>query len=285
MENSFAVYVPSAKRHLRFREITSHDCWILSKSTESNVDFCWISNQLLREKLITEYDGSFTILDKFVILLVLRIHCVGDTIQLKTTSESATTVISLSDWMYKLNDVLVNPPTNQRIGCNRFNIDVGIPTIEYEHQSWEAALIESADIEVYYNKSQMLWISAFDNTPTHEFGFADVVHITSKIPADLIKRSKYVIDDLLNKHEYILNEKTDNMPGIKFSFPDIQNLLILLFSENSNNYLIEKINLESNHIQNHGGFTRLEIEHMLKHLEGEQKNDGPELEIGVRPDN
>lgn len=75
------VWIPSLQRYVRFRMISSKQQKIISMhlETEDDFEFCKITTDLIEENIAEEGHNvrTWTILDKFFILLQLRINSIG----------------------------------------------------------------------------------------------------------------------------------------------------------------------------------------------------------------
>jgi hypothetical protein len=86
MRPSFNIWIPSSQRSVRFYEMTGHQEKALSAivATGDVSDFIYYTNNLIQELLIEPLYDQFTIIDRFVILISLRIKCIGSSVSVIT---------------------------------------------------------------------------------------------------------------------------------------------------------------------------------------------------------
>jgi len=155
-----SYWVPSLEKEVRFSEInTSQQKRLIKSIVDSpvyNTEFIHTFYDILKENIVEpEIDvDKFTIIDKLLVALGLRINCVGSLIdiQLKTKpdAEPDSITVDLSQLYEKMKKTLSNIEPSEFKG-KMFNITCNVPTIELENRL-ETELRKSNDsIEIQTN--------------------------------------------------------------------------------------------------------------------------------------
>ena len=288
---SYRVWVPSKQKYIRIYELNCEQFRNIIKVLEEESEFDFVLNDILEKNLYnSEYKiNDFTVIDKFVIYLQLRIRSCGPNLNLVRICDNC------------------DEKTNLNINLNSI-IDNLAPVVDKSFQkifTFSNSEIEcdlsyiSQDDNMDYNRSDynkrldrylfsFIKKMKFDNGVVVDFRNVDENSknkICEAIPFEIINKIKNEYIDEINENLYntlfinsvCKNQNCKSPFSVNLDINNINDLIRILFSDTSAlNILIKYINLSStSHLDFsfYKNISPLELEILVKMISDSQKEE------------
>lgn len=151
IENVYPVYIPSLKKNVMFKEMTTKQEKAIVKtiidSPVYNSEFIFAIREIIKENCAEDLDiNKLTIIDKTAICLTMRLKSIGPTFDYTFKVANKTKTINIEEYIDKFKKLAV--PDNETVGTDRVKILCGYPTIndEYELENEFRANVKEVDI-------------------------------------------------------------------------------------------------------------------------------------------
>lgn len=225
----------------------SHEqVYMLNKVKDSELDFNLTILDILNDLVVDDFDiKNLTIIDKFNILFVLRISCIGETLKISGDKDKSEISINLVSWIDKLESLFYRNYSLVKY-YESIKFDFNLPSIEKEILFSKAFLfLEKQDdgVDFFYNKCLPLFLnSIFVNSKSFMiekkedvFSFLEILN---KVPYDFLQGIENHYQDVFTQNINlenidILEEKID------FNIFSINSFIKLLFGLDSKSYFEE----------------------------------------------
>ena len=141
MRNSHLIWIPSLQTNVRFLEITNAQYRAILKNLDDDtlLDFLYTINTIITENLIEPINSNnFTIVDRFIIMMYLKILCYGPFLKLSKECDICGKTININIDLNSLLDEIapkLDKPFGKTITSinNPFEIICDLPTIHQEY--------------------------------------------------------------------------------------------------------------------------------------------------------
>lgn len=157
MRFSSLIWIPSLQTHKRFFDLNIQQYKNILKTVEEthNYNFCYITNEIIKENINDDLDFNIlTILDKFIILLYLKINNVNETLRLSKECEKCKNIVETDTDLLEFVQVVGNNldqnfqknifcPVSDDIG---FEVVCDIPSCTYEYKFYKNCADLNVDI-------------------------------------------------------------------------------------------------------------------------------------------
>lgn len=247
---SYKIWVPSKQKYYRFREINVEQYRNILKSIDDDSDFEYSINNLINCNSI---DDSFsikdiTIIDRFTILLQLKIHSCGSILNLTRIcdkcQEKTNFSLDLNDLIEKLS-TKIDCSFEKQYKLEFLQVLCDVPLVEDSILQFNKNdLGERIDFYMY-SFIKKLYINE-KTINLHEFSTQDRVKICNNIPFSCINtiKGEYIdkihdiFSDLLIKDAECSNKKCKDILSIKFDISSLTDVAKLLFRDSSNTSIL-----------------------------------------------
>ena len=289
---SYRVWVPSKQRYVRIHELNCEQFRNILKVLEEESEFDFILNEILKSNLYDSFYKieDFTVIDKFVIYLQLRIRSCGPNLNLVRVcdkcDEKTKLNINLNNIIDKLAPV-IDQSFQETFSFSNSEIECDLSYISHNDNSQ----YDRSD----YNKRLDQYLFSF--IKTMKFHNSNIVvdfrnldeisksKICETIPFEIINtiKNEYVdkINETLYKTLFIdsvcKNQNCKSVFSVNLDVNNINDLIRILFSDSSAlNILVKYINLSStSHLDFsfYKNISPLELDLLAKMIEDNQKEE------------
>lgn len=151
-KNVYPVYIPSLKKNIMFKEMTTKQEKVLVKTVVDspiyNSEFIFAIREIIKENCAEELDvDSLTVIDKTAICLSMRMKSIGDTFEYSFKNTDIVKEIKISEYLKNFKDIEI--PEDRFVENDSYKVLCGYPTIrtEYEVENEFRANSEELDIK------------------------------------------------------------------------------------------------------------------------------------------
>ena len=135
-KNVYPVYIPSLKKNVMFKEMTTKQEKTLVKTIVDspiyNSEFIFAIREIIKENCAEEIDvDNLTVIDKTAICLSMRLKSIGSRFEYTFSGADLTKEINVAEYVDRFKDI--NIPKNKVVGDDTFKIECGYPTILTEY--------------------------------------------------------------------------------------------------------------------------------------------------------
>ena len=137
---SHLIWLPSIRKFKRYAEFTTKDQIALSKTNDDIIEFVYHLNVLLKSLMVDD-DYKFeelTLIDKYVLAVQLRIHCMGESMQMvsrcQTCEEDTNISIDANEFITK-NIQLLERDYSKTFTHDAYTVTCQIPRIGHEYNT------------------------------------------------------------------------------------------------------------------------------------------------------
>lgn len=135
-KNAYEVYIPSLKRNVLFREMTTGQQKMIIKTIVDkgryNTEFMFAIRDIIRQNCVEDIDiDTLTVIDKTAICLAMRQKSIGETFTYFSESTKSTKDINISDYIEKYKDITI--PLDETITEDNITVICSYPTIHTEY--------------------------------------------------------------------------------------------------------------------------------------------------------
>jgi hypothetical protein len=150
-ENVYPVYIPSLKKNVMFKEMTTKQEKAIVKtiidSPVYNSEFIFAIRDIIKENCAEELDiDSLTIIDKTAICLTMRLKSIGPTFDYTFKVVNKTKTIDIAEYIEKFKKVKV--PEDKTVGSDSVQIVCGYPTVKDEYELENEFRANVKDVEI-----------------------------------------------------------------------------------------------------------------------------------------
>lgn len=243
---SYKIWVPSKQKYYRFKEINVEQYRNILKCIDDDSDFDYSTNNLLKINCV---DRDFnlkdaTIIDRFIILLQLKIHSCGSMLNLTRVcdkcQEKTNFSLDLNELIEKLATKL-DCSFEKQYNLDSFRVLCDVPLVDDSILQFDKNnLNERIDFYMYSFIKKLYVNEKIINL--NEFSIQDRIKICSNIPFSCINtiKSEYIdkihsiFSDLLIKDAECSNKNCKDVLSIKFDITSLTEVNKLLFRDSSN---------------------------------------------------
>lgn len=243
---SYKIWVPSKQKYYRFKEINVEQYRNILKCIDDDSDFDYSTNNLLNINCV---DRDFnlkdaTIIDRFIILLQLKIHSCGSMLNLTRVcdkcQEKTNFSLDLNELIEKLATKL-DCSFEKQYNLDSFRVLCDVPLVDDSILQFDKNnLNERIDFYMYSFIKKLYVNEKIINL--NEFSIQDRIKICSNIPFSCINtiKSEYIdkihsiFSDLLIKDAECSNKNCKDVLSIKFDITSLTEVNKLLFRDSSN---------------------------------------------------
>lgn len=254
----YKIWIPSQQKYARFKEISSEQYREISKCIDDDEDFEYATNNLLLENSKDLLDiHHLTIIDKFVLLLQLKIHSCGSILELTRICDKCKEKTNFS---VDLNDLITN--LSNKIDCS-FEEEYEFPNIKV---ICDVPLVSTDFFQ--HDKNNVidrinLYLFSFikkiivdgKTVELYKFFFNERMKICSTLSLQIVNHIKenYIeklhslFSDMLITNTVCSNDKCKDVLYIKFNINSLIDVNKFLFRDASNSSILSQyINLSMN---------------------------------------
>lgn len=267
MKSSFLIWIPSLQKFVRFYELKTKDLKFLEKAKKiSHLEFLFATKELLENLLYNKNEisiGQLTMIDKYVILLYLRMISVGTSINCIVTcpecGESSNKKIDLNSFIIPMKDI-IDKSYEKTIKSENFSFLCDLPNInkELELETWVSETEIDLNERINFSENYMAFllnyikeITIIDKTiKIDEMSYINQMNILKQIPSiHTTKIHNEYIKKIGNNFTNIslLSSKCKNpkciSTNIDFSLKSINELLKIILSQDMQEYIDKSLYL------------------------------------------
>jgi hypothetical protein len=256
----YKIWVPSKQKYVRFKEINSEQYRDILKSVDDDSDFEYNVNYIVQNNCCSKdfLLKEHTIIDRFVILLQLKIHSCGSKLNLTRICDKCDTKTDFSIDLNQLIDELakgVDRSFEKIFKINDLSVLCDVPSVgNQESQQFDKTDLGKRIDFYLYSFIKSLYIG--DKTINlADFDFEQRNEICSNLPFSCINTIKTIyvdeihriFSDCMIKETVCSNNKCEDILSIKFDFSSVTDVMKLLFRDSNNvNILSQYANLSMN---------------------------------------
>jgi hypothetical protein len=142
MKNTHLIWIPSLQTNIRFKELDNSQYRTILKNVndESHVDFIYNLNEILKNNIVDNIEfNDLTILDRFIIIIYLKILCYGPFLELSKQCEECDNKVNVRFDLNNLLDILGSQVdrsfrTVVSHPAHKLNIICDLPTVRQEFE-------------------------------------------------------------------------------------------------------------------------------------------------------
>ncbi len=216
MDFEYSAWVPSLKKDIFIKEITTHQQKEIIKSISSPYTFEFVKtlDTLLKENISSRIKlGNLNLVDKLAILLKMRSQSIGSSVSYSFKCDhcekNISTKVPLIPIVNKLNKLNLK---NTKIKCDQLIITLGIPTISneilLEKESYLSMNLEKAQFEDLFLRDVIIYLKSIKLLKTNilvdKMTIKNRLKCIEKIPVKVLVEIRAKIKEL-KEH---LNEVT-----------------------------------------------------------------------------
>lgn len=151
-KNVYPVYIPSLKKNVMFKEMTTKQEKCLVKTIVDNPiynsEFIFAIREIIKENCAEDINiDDLTIIDKTAICLTMRLKSIGNKFEYVFPNVELSKEINIEEYVERFKDI--NIPKNKIVGDDTFKIECAYPTIltEYNLEKEFRSNVEELDIK------------------------------------------------------------------------------------------------------------------------------------------
>lgn len=136
-KNVYSVYIPSLKKNVLFKEMTTKQEKMVVKTIVDNPvynsEFIFVIREIIKQNCAEELDiDSLTLIDKTAICLSMRMKSIGNEFEFRFPNTNKTVKVDVSEYVEKFKNI--NIPEDEEVGTDDVRILCGYPTISTEYE-------------------------------------------------------------------------------------------------------------------------------------------------------
>lgn len=256
----YKIWIPSKQHYVRFKEIDCEQYRDILKSVDDDSDFEYNINYILQNNCCSKEFllKDHTIIDRFVILLQLKIHSCGSKLNLTRICDKCDTKTDFSIDLNQLIDELaknIDCSFEKNFQINDFSVLCDVPCVgnQDSHQFDKTDLNKRIDFYLYsFIKSLRIGEKTIN---LDNFDFDQRNQICGNLPFSYINTIKEfyvdqihkIFSDCMIKETICSNKECADILSIKFDFTSMTDVMKLLFRDSNNvNILSQYANLSMN---------------------------------------
>lgn len=257
---SYRIWIPSKQKYIRMYEINCEQYRCILKSLDDDYEFDFALNQLLIQNLYDKFIQitEFTVIDKFVIFLQLKIHSCDSKLKLTRVCQKCEAKTSFAIDLNQFIDSLaksIDRPFEQTFDFGTTQITCDVPSIQLN----EDYLFDREDfgqrLDTYlYSFIQTLYLNG-QKVELSRLSFLDKTKICQTLPFRIISTIKeQFIDSLHRMFQELLvvkvacsNDKCKDELVMNFDINNMTDVTRILFHDTSAISLLSQIaNISTN---------------------------------------
>lgn len=257
---SYRIWIPSKQKYVRMREINCEQYRNILKVLEEDEEFDFILNDVLKTNLLySDYKLSdFTIIDKFVIFLQLKIRSCGDRLSLVRICDKCDEKTNISiDLNYLINKLapFIDKSFGQTFSFSSMSVFCDIPSIKENDNNDSDKVDLNKKLDFYlYSFIKMLRIGD-KFIDLDSFQENEKIKICETIPFPIMNHIKENYLNVINSNllnvifldNVCKNQSCKNDLKINLDINNINDLIRILFSDESPlNMLVRYANVSTN---------------------------------------
>lgn len=255
----YKIWIPSQQKYSRFKEINTEQYRTILKCIDDDVDFEYTINDLLIENCKDQFFNiqSLTIIDRFILLLQLKIHSCGSIMELTRICDKCQEKTNFSvDLNLLINNLAekIDCSFEKQYDFSDIKIICDVPLIydDFIHLD-KNNINEKINFYMYsFIKKVIIKDKCID---LYKFSFDERIKICSNISLSIMNYIKthhidklhMLLSDMLISDTICSNSKCKDLLSIKFDITNLTDVVKLLFRDSSNSSILSQyINLSMN---------------------------------------